>query len=276
MRELGWIEGVHYVAIEASYDGRAERIAPVVAELVARKPDVIVTGGSPTMRALMTATSTIPIVMLATADPLGQGFVASLARPGGNVTGTSSVDHGLLAKQYELLGQAVPGARRFGVLHSPALSPHQRGLRDVKAVAQRHGQQIAAVPLNAPDGIEAAFEALVRERVDAVHIFVQPFLNHGDAATNLAARALLNRWPTVMSEQSHARAGILMAYGNRIEDLVRRTAYYVDRILKGTPPGELPVEEPTRFYVTVNLKTARALGLALPPAVLARADEVIE
>jgi putative tryptophan/tyrosine transport system substrate-binding protein len=276
MRERGWVEGRDYVVEEASYDGRTERIPAVVAEVVARKPDLIVGSGSPTMRPLLNATSTIPIVMFSVADPVGQGFVTSLARPGGNVTGTSSVDHGLLAKQFELLLQAAPRARHIGVLHNPDSAPHVAGLRDVEQVAARLGVRLAAVALRAPDGIDPAFESLRRERVDAVHAFLQPFMNTGNFAERLATEALKQRWPTALVHIDHARAGILLTYGWRNEDMVARLAYFVDRILKGTPPGDMAIEQPTRFYLVLNLKTARALGLSVPQSLMLRVDEVIQ
>ena len=179
MRERGWVEGTHYVVDAASYGGRAERIPAAVAEAVARQPDLIIGSGTPTMRPLMQATKTIPIVMFTVADPLGQGFVTSLARPGGNVTGLSSVDHGLLAKQFELLLQAAPQVRRVGVVYNPDFPPHLPGLRDVETVAQRQGVQVRALALRTPGEIDATFDALQRERVEAVHFFLQPFLNTG-------------------------------------------------------------------------------------------------
>jgi putative ABC transport system substrate-binding protein len=273
MRQLGWIEGHHYVVDDASYDGHADRIPALVDELVARKPDLIIGSATPPMRALMRATSTIPIVMYAVADPVDQGFVTNLARPGGNVTGLSSMNEGLLGKQFELLVQTAPGVRRFGVVMNPELGPHVPGLRDVQAAAVRAGVQARPVELRTPADVDAAVATLRREQVEAVHFFVQPWMLTG-GAERLARIAIQERWPSAML--GGARAGMLVDYGWKPEDLLRRLAYFVDRILKGTPPGEMPVEQPTRFYVTLNLKTAKALGLALPAAVLARADEVIE
>ena len=275
MRERGWVEGTHYVVDSASYDGRAERIPAAVAELMARQPDLFIGSGSPTMRPLMQATKTIPIVMFTVADPLGQGFVTSLARPGGNVTGLSSVDHGLLAKQFELLLQAAPQVRRVGVVYNPDFAPHLPGLRDVETVAQRQGVEVRALAMRTPGEIDATFDALQRERVEAVHFFLQPFLNTGGAA-RVAAMALQRRWPSALADVAHVRAGILVGYGYKNEDLLRRMPHFVIRILEGTPPGEMPVEQPTRFYAALNLKTAKALGLALPQSLLLRADELIE
>lgn len=276
MRERGWVEGRHYIVDPASYDGRVERLPAVVADLMARQPDVIIGSGTPTVRPLMQATKTIPIVMFAVGDPVGQGFVDSLGRPGGNVTGLSSVDHGILGKQFELLLEAVPQMRRVGVVLNPDIPPHGLGLREVEAFAQPRGVQVHPVALRTPGEIGAAFDALQRERVEGVHFFVQPIMNTGDRAARVAALALQRRWPAAMSDPAHVRAGMLIAYGWKNEDMVRRLSYFLIRILDGTPPGELPVEQPTRYYLSLNLKTAKALGLTLPQALRLRADEVID
>jgi putative ABC transport system substrate-binding protein len=276
MRERGWVEGTHYVVDAVSYEGRAERIPGLVAEVLARQPDLIIGSGTPPMRPLMQATQTIPIVMFAVGNPVGQGFVASLGRPGGNVTGLSSEDHGILTKQFELLLQAAPHARRIGVLHNPDVGPHVPGLREVEAVAQRLGVQVRPLVLRTPGEIDAAFDALQRERVEAVHLLFQPFLNTGDRAARVAALALQRRWPTALGTVTQVRAGILVGYGASNEDMLRRLPHYIIRILEGTPPADLPVEQPTRFYTALNLKTARGLGLTLPQSLLLRADEVIE
>ena len=276
MRERGWIGGTDYVVDASSYDGRAERIPGLVAELVARQPDLIIGSGMPPMRPLMQATQTIPIVMFTVGDPVGQGFVASLGRPGGNVTGLSSLDHGMLAKQFELLLQAAPQARRIGLLHNPDIGPHVLGLRDVEAAAQRPGVQVRPVVLRTPGELDAAFDALQRERVEAVHLLLQPFLNTGDRAARVAALALQRRWPTALGATTQVRAGILVGYGWTNEDMLRRLPHYIIRILEGTAPADMPVEQPTRFYTALNLRTAKALGLTLPPTLLLQADEVVE
>jgi len=276
MRERGWIEGTHYVVEEASYDGRAERVAEAVAEAVKRKPDLLISSGTPPMRALMQATSTIPIVMFAVGDAVEQGFVASLARPGGNVTGISTLGRAMGGKQIELLMQAAPQARRIGLVFNPDLPPHVVDLPFLEATVRRQGATPRAVELRSPDGIDMAVAALQRERVEAVHILPQPFMNTGSHVARLAESALQQRWPTVLVDVAHVRAGILLSYGWKTEDMVRRLPHYVIRILEGMPPADLAVEQPTRFYVGLNLKTARALGLTLPNALLLRADEVIE
>jgi putative ABC transport system substrate-binding protein len=260
----------------SSYEGRADRIPAVIADVLARQPDLIIGNGSPPTRVLVQATKTIPIVMYSVGDPVGQGFVASLARPGGNVTGLSAVDHGLLAKQFELLLQAAPQVRRVGVVHNPDISAHVPGLRDVETVAQRQGVQVRTVVLRTPEEIDAAFETLQRERVEAVHFFLQPMMNSGNRTGRLAELALQRRWPTAMVDAAHVRAGILVGFGWKNEDMVRRLPHYVIRILEGTPPGDMPVELPTRFYISLNLKTAKALGLTLPQSLLLQADEVVQ
>lgn len=275
MREQGWVEGRHYVVDAASYDGDPARIPAVVAELMARQPDLIIGGGTAAMRPLMQATKTIPIVMFGVGNPEGLGFVASLARPGGNVTGTSIVGHVIIAKQFELLLQAAPRARRIGVTLDPDFAPHGPGLRDVEVVAQRAGVRVVAAPLRSAGGIDAAFDALQREQVEAVHFFGAPYLNTGDRPQRLAAQALQRRWPASGS-LLHVPAGILIGYEPKVEDVLRRLPHYVIRILEGTPPADLPVEQPTRFYLALNLKTARALGLTLPQTLLLQADEVVE
>jgi putative ABC transport system substrate-binding protein len=229
MRERGWVEGTHYVVDAASCGGRADRVPAAAAEVLARKPDLVIGSGTPTMRALM-AKTTLPIDMYSVASLVEQGFVASLSHPGGNVIGIAAPDGGLLGEQFEMLPHAAPAARRIGVVYS----------------------------------------------TDAVHFFLQPWFAAGSHAARLAAIAEQQRWRTAMALPPRAHAGILLTYGFRQEDRLRRLAYYVDRILKGTPPGELPVEQPTRIYLALNLKTARALGLTLPQSVLLLADEVIE
>jgi putative tryptophan/tyrosine transport system substrate-binding protein len=275
MRERGWVEGTHYIVDAASYGGQVERIPAAVADALARKPDLIIGSGTPAMRALMAAKTSLPIVMFGAASPVEQGFVTSLSRPGGNVTGIVAPDEGLLGKQFEMLLRAAPAARRIGVAYNPDIPSHLLGLRDVEAAALRRGLHVRPVTMRSSAEIGATVEALQRERVDAVHFFLQPWLVTGDVAS-LAAIAVQHRWPTALALPPQAQAGILLTYGFRQEDQLRRLAYYVDRILKGTPPGDLPVEQPTRIYLALNLKTARALGLTLPQSLLAMADEVVE
>jgi putative ABC transport system substrate-binding protein len=274
MRERGWVEGTHFVVENLYYDSRFERIPGLAAELVQRRVDVIVVSGSPAVGPVMRATSTIPIVFLTVGDPVGSGFVSNLARPGGNVTGLGGLAEGLIGKSLQLLKQAVPHAQRIGVLINPDFSTHNAVQPDIVATAQRLGMQLRWVSMRTQQDMDGAFTALAAERPDAVMLLGQPFvLTH---RSRIAALALEHRLPMYSQFQELTHAGVLMSYGWRIEDEVRRLPYYLDRILKGTPPGDLPVEQPTRFYLVLNRKTATALGLTLPQSLLLQATEVVE
>jgi putative tryptophan/tyrosine transport system substrate-binding protein len=274
MRELGWVEGRDYTVENLLSEGRNERLPALAAELVQRKVDLIIGGGTPPASAAMKVTSTIPIVFYYAGDPVGSGLVASLARPGGNVTGLGGLGVGLHAKQLALLKEAVPRAARIAMMFNPDFPLHIANRAEVEPAAHKLGVTLQPVELRAPADIEAAFATLVRERVDALHLFGQPFLfAHG---ARIAARAIEHKLPAMIPFVEVAKAGLLMSYGDRMIDSVRRLPHYVDRILKGASPAELPVEQSTRFYLTLNLKTARALGITIPQSVLVRADEVIE
>ena len=274
MRELGWVEGRDYVIDLLAYEGRSERIAPLAAELVQRRPDVIVASGSPPVTPLMKATSTIPIVFIGAADPAGSGFVANMNRPGGNVTGLGGLGERLFAKNIELLKAALPNAQRLGLAYSPDLPMHAALMPEMGTAARQLGVQLRKAPLRAPEELAAALASLTHERVDGVFLVPQPW--HPNQAPRIAALCLEHHLPAIGLSAELSRAGLLLSYGWRVEDTVRRLPYYLDRILKGTPPGDLPVEQPTRFYLGLNLKTARALGLTLPTAFLLHVDEVIE
>ncbi len=274
MRERGWIEGTHYIVDTAVENGSPESRAALAAELVQRKPDLLLAAATPEVGPLMRATRSIPIVFFAVGDPVGAGFVSNLARPGGNVTGLGGLGSGLATKQLELLHQAVPQARRIGTLVHSEYPGVQVFLPELKAAAHSLGLELRQVELRAADELDGAFAALERERVDALHLGGQPFMLA--RAGQIAALVAEQRLPAVSFFPQLTRAGLLMSYNSSLDDTVRRLAYYIDRILKGTPPGELPVEQATRFYLTLNLKTARSLGLTLPRGVLLRADEVIE
>jgi putative ABC transport system substrate-binding protein len=223
---------------------------------------------------VMKATSTIPIVFLTVGDPVGSGFVSNLARPGGNVTGQGGLSEGLGGKSLDLLKQAVPRAQRVGVLENPDFVLHNAMQPGLTAAAQRLGLQLRWVPMRSQQDMDAAFTSLAADRPDAVMLLGQPFVVTQRA--RVAALALEHRLPMINPFQELARAGVLMSYGWRIEDEARRLPYYLDRILKGTPPGDLPVEQPTRFYLVLNQKTAKSLGLVLPPSLLLQATEVVE
>jgi putative ABC transport system substrate-binding protein len=276
MRERGWIEGLHYVVESFSHEGRAERIPALAAELVRRQPELILASGTLSVGPVMQATRTLPIVFMGVGDPVGSGFVASLARPGGNATGVGGLSDGLSGKFIELLKQAAPQAQRQAVAYNPDFAFHVRALLpQYELAAQRLGVSLVKVALRGPDDLEAAFKAIVRARATAVGFAAQPWQQpHG---ARLAALCLQHRLPAITIFDDVARAGVLMAYGWRLVDMVRRVPGFIDRILRqGAAPGELPVEQPTHFYLTLNLKTASALGLTVAPALRLRADEVIE
>ncbi len=230
--------------------------------------------GSPAVGPVMKDSSTIPVVFLTVGDPVGSGFVSNLARPGGNVTGLGGLVEGLGGKFLELPKQAVPRAQRIGMLINPGFSAHQAGQPDMAAAAQRLGLQLRWVPMRAQQDMEAAFTALAADRPDAVMLLGQPFVVTHRA--RIAALALELRLPMISQFQALTHAGVLMSYGGRMEDEARRLPYDLDRILKGTPPGDLPVERPTRFKLVLNQKTAKAIGATIPQSLLLRADEVIE
>jgi putative ABC transport system substrate-binding protein len=222
----------------------------------------------------MKATSTIPILFYFAGDPVGSGLVASLARPGGNVTGLGGLGAGLHARQLQLLKHAVPQATRVAMVFNPDFPLHAANRAEVEPAALRLGVTLQPVELRTPADIDAAFASVVRDKVHALHLFGQPFLFA--QGPRVATLAMEYKLPAMIPFVEVARAGLLMAYGSRMIDDVRRLPHYVDRILKGAPPGELPVEQPTRFYLTLNLKTARAIGLAIPQSLRLQADEVIE
>jgi putative ABC transport system substrate-binding protein len=280
MRELGYVES-RTVTFEArGADGNVDRLAGLAAELVRLNVDVIVVGASSAARAARQATATIPIVF-ASGNPLEGGYVASLARPGGNVTGLTSASLELSAKRVELARELVPGASRFVLLtHVFAdYSPRPGGLTDLmvqetRAAAQALGIRADAVGVRVPGELDGAFAAIARGGGAVLLVFPSgpTFAEH----RRLAELALKHRLPTVYDAREYVEAGGLVAYGPNRQALFRRAAGYVDKILKGAKPADLPVEQPTKFELIINMRTAKALGLAIPPAVLARADEVIQ
>lgn len=274
MRERGYVEGRDYSVINLQSEGRNERLPALAAELVQRKVDLIITGGTPAANAAVKATSTIPVLFYYAGDPVGSGLVATLARPGGNVSGLGGLGAGLHARQLQLLKEAVPDATRVAMVFNPDFPLHAANRTEVEPAAQRLGVTLLPVELRAPADIDGAFANMVREKVHALHLFGQPFLFAQGA--RVAALAVERRMPAMIPFVEVARAGLLMSYGPRLLDDVRRLPYYVDRILKGTPPAELPVEQPTRFYLTLNLTTAKAIGLTIPQSLRLQADEVIE
>jgi putative ABC transport system substrate-binding protein len=273
LRELGWIEGRN-VTIEIRWaEGRTERFARIAAELVRLKVDVILTHNTPTVLAAKQATSVIPIVFAAAGDPVGTGVVASLARPGGNVTGLSTQSGDLGAKRLELLREIVPGLRRLAIMANVGAPNAVLEMDEVQAAAHTLGLEVAAPEIHRAEDIAPAFEAL-KGRADALYVCVDPLINSNRVRIN--TRAVAARLPTMHGFREHVEAGGLMSYGANYSDLFRRAADYVDKILRGAKPGDIPVEQPTKFDLVINLTTAKALGLTIPESFLLRADEVIE
>jgi putative ABC transport system substrate-binding protein len=269
LRELGYAEGRN-VAIEVRATTQPERFREVAAELVGLGVDVIVASGSAATRAAKEVTSTIPIVMVSVGNPVSAGFVKSLSRPGGNVTGQSMMGVETGIKGFDLLMEVLPRAKRVAALYSPEVA---RSPADIlRAPAQSKGVMLQLVELRRPDDLNPALAAMGQARPDALLILGLRF-EHQIQIVEIVAR---NRLPAVYGSREAVDAGGLMSFGPRLHDLWRGAANYVDKILKGTKPGDLPVEQPTTFELVVNLRTAKALGLKIPASVLARADQVIE
>jgi len=273
LRELGWIEG-RTITIEYRWaEGRSERFAEIAAELVRRKVDVIVTSATEAIVAAKQATSVIPIVFAAAGDPVGTGLVASLARPGGNVTGLSVQQTDVAAKRVELLREIVPGLRRLAILGNVSGPAVVLDMREVQAAARTLGLEVITSEIRRGEDIAPAFAAL-KGHADALYVANDPLV--GTHRFRINTLALAARLPTMHGSGEYAEVGGLMSYGPNSADLFRRAADFVDKILRGAKPGDIPVEQPTKFELVINLKTAKALGLEVPPTLLARADEVIE
>ena len=277
VRELGYTEGQN-IAIERRYgDWKLDRLRSLAAELVASNVDLIVARSTTAARVAKEATDTIPIVAIAMADPIEDGLVASLARPGGNVTGTTFLGPELVAKRLQLLRDVIPGLSRVAALwHPRAYSERTMAgiLKEVEVAAGTLGLQLQLVPAAGPDEFASAFSAMTSERADAFIVLPSPMLfGEYGRIVSLAASSHL---PAMYQAREFVDAGGLMSYGANLPDLFRRTATYVDKILKGAKPADLPVEQPTKFEFVINAKTAKALGLTIPPTLLVFADEVIE
>jgi putative ABC transport system substrate-binding protein len=274
LHDLGYVEGKNLVIEFRSADGHFERLPQILAELIALRVDVIVTIGDPVVAAAKAATSTIPIVMAGAGDPVGRGFVASLARPGGNLTGLSNYAVTLTGKWLELAREIVPGIPRVAILRNAGNPTHPLFWAEGEASASRLGVAVYSAEVRGPDDFDPAFAAMTRERVGAVVMLPDPML--GSQRTRLAELSMRFRLPSISSFRENTENGCLISYGPSLAANFRRAAAFIDRILKGAKPGELPIEQPTTFEMVVNVKTARALGLTIPPALLARADRVIE
>ena len=269
MRELGYLEGKNLVIEWRIADGKFERLPALAAELVQLKVDVIVAVASPAISAAQKATATIPIVMATTGDPVSSGFVKSLARPGGNITGLSNMGGDTGAKDVDLLLSVVPKLARIGVLVSPTSTTYRAISESVKAGAQKAGVKTLVAEVSTPEEIERAFAMMARENVGAVIVGAAPFFSL--RRPQLAELAIRYRMPSIFGNRAYVEAGGLMSYGQKIADNYLRAASYVDKIFKGAKPGDLPVEQPITLELVINLKTANALGLTVPPTLLARA-----
>jgi len=273
LRDLGYVEGQN-IAIEDRFaEGKAERLSELAAELVRLKVDILVTDGTVAIRAAQQATTTIPIVMAVSGDPLATGLIASLARPGGNITGLSFMFPEVSGKRLELLKEAVPNLSRLAVLWNPNSPGGPIAFKETQTAVQALGLQLQSLEVQRPDDFDQAFAAMTREHADAL-VVISNVLFFGDRR-RLAALAVQHRLPAMFHLREYAEAGGLMAYGANTEDLSRRAATYVDKILKGAKPADLPVEQPMKFNLVINLKTAQAIGLTIPSTVLFQADEVI-
>jgi len=274
LRELGYVEGQN-VAIESRWaEGKDDRFPALAADLVRSKVDVIVTQSGAATQAAQQATRTIPIVMALSNDAVGSGLVASLARPGGNVTGLTVMVPDLAGKQLQLLKEVVPEVSRVALLTNPANPASAPFLREAEAAARALGVRLQTLEARDPQEIDSAFAAMTRERAGALVVLTDSiFTNQRRQIAELAAE---RRLPAVYGNTEHAEAGGLVAYGANFLDLERRAATYVDKILKGAKPADLPVEQSTKFDLVINLKTAKTLGLTIPASLLSRADEVIQ
>jgi len=274
LRDLGYVEGETIVIEQRYAAGRFERLPELAAELVRRKVDVLLVGGDAAALAAKKATSAIPIVIVTVADPVAIGLVASLAHPGGNVTGQSDLHADLVPKRLQLLKEVVPSASRVAVLLNPANPSHPLQLKGLQAGAPALGVMLLSLEVKGPDDIERAFTTMRKERPGGLLVFGDRLL--GTHRRRIVELALKSRLPTMFTQSSAAEDGGLMSYGANFPAQYRRTATYVDKILKGARPADLPVEQPTRFELVINRKTAKALGLTIPPSVLLRVDHEIE
>ena len=275
LHEFGYVEGRNLV-IESRYaEGRVERFFDLAAELVRLKVDIIVASG-PAIRAAQHATRTIPIVMLGSADPVAAGFVVSLARPGGNITGLSLQSEGLPGKRLEILKEIVPQDARIAVLVNAALPGYGAVMHNLRRAAQALGLHLHVVEIRRADELDTAFATMAQERADALLVVEDGVLLSSSLAGRIADLAAKGRLPAMYGVKFYVEAGGLMSYGASFPDIWRHAATYVDKILKGTKPTDLPVEQPTKFELVLNLKTAKALGITFPPTLLIQADEVFQ
>ena len=274
LRELGYVEGQNFVLEGRYYGDRIERLPALAAELVQLKVDVIVAGGPPAPEAAHRATTTIPIIMAYHPDPVGSGLAASLARPGGNVTGMSVLTPELVGKQLQLLKEVIPGMSRVAVLSNPTVPTNALLLKEAEAAGRSMNVQLQVLDVRAPGDFDGAFSAMMRDRSHALIVLGGSIFFA--ERTRVVALAAQNRLPSMYLLKQYVEAGGLMAYGASNRESIRRAATYVDRVLKGAKPADLPIEQATKLELIINLKTAKALGLMIPQGLLQRADEVIQ
>jgi putative ABC transport system substrate-binding protein len=277
LRAKGYVEGQNIVIEYRGADGKMERLPSLANELAQLKVDIIVAGSTPVARAAQQATMTIPIVAPALGDPVGDGLAARLARPGGNLTGSTFLGPGLVPKRLELLKEVLPRASRVAALwHPGAFGAHtnRQMLDETEAAARALNIDLQFVEVRDPDELDRAFSTMIGQRADALVTFPSPMLY--SARRHLVQLAAMHRLPSIFSAREFVELGGLIAYGASIPELSRRAAAYVDKILKGASPGDLPIEQPTKFELLINLKTARSLGVTIPQSLLLRADEVIQ
>jgi len=274
LRDFGYIENQNIAIEYRSAEGKVDRLAQAARELVSIPVDVIVVTGSPATRAVRQATSTIPIVAIGVGDPLRAGFAVSLARPGGNMTGLSSLSPDLIGKRLEILRECIPAVARVAFLWNPDNDSNLAFLDDLIVAVPALGLELTSAPIRNADEFEGTFAAVLQRRPNAALVTGDPLLRrHQNRIIDFVAK---NRLPAMYQEKEWVAAGGLLSYGPSLPDLFRRGVSYVHRILEGAKPADLPIEQPTRFELVINLKTAKALGLTVPPNLLAAADEVIE
>ncbi|MFQ5947009.1 MAG: ABC transporter substrate-binding protein [Anaerolineae bacterium] len=273
LHELGWVEGQNLIVEERWAEGRVKQLPDLAAELVRLKVDITVTVGTQATLAATNATKTIPIVFSLVSNPVGSGFVASYARPGGNVTGLAAIVAEIAGKQLELLKETVPGLSRLAVLWDPTQLFGQQFFKQAQVAAQALGVPLQSVGVRDPKDFESAFSAMTRDGADALMVSDTFLFTHQRRIADLARK---HRLPAMFILPGYVREGGLMAYAPSLPAMFRRAAHYVDKILKGAKPANLPVERPTEFELWINMKTASALGLTIPPSVLFRADRVIK
>jgi ABC-type uncharacterized transport system substrate-binding protein len=274
LRDLGYLEGRNVLIEYRWAEGQYERFPALIAELIALKVDVIVTAGTPATQAVKKATTSVPLVMVAVGDPVATGIVPSLAQPSGNITGLTSMAEELEGKRLELLREVLPTVSHVAVLWNPENQSLLATLKEIRAAALGLGITVQALEVRTSGELEEAFKEIIRQQPEALHVMGDRLFTHN--RQQIVDFATKQRLPGVYTHRELVDAGGLMFYGPSYPGMHRRAAYFVDRILKGAKPGDLPVERPTMFDLVINLKTARALGLTIPPSVLFQADEVIQ